>query len=34
VSGRRNAYTVLVGIPDGKKSKGIPRHRWGGKHKN
>jgi hypothetical protein len=24
---KRNAYTILAGIPDGKRPSGIPRHR-------
>jgi hypothetical protein len=24
----RNAYKILVGKPDGKRSLGRPRHRW------
>jgi hypothetical protein len=27
--GKRNAYTVLVGKPEGKKPVGRPRRRWG-----
>jgi len=26
---RRGVYRVLVGKPDGKRSLGRPRHRWG-----
>jgi len=26
--GRRGAYTVLLGRPDGKRPLGIPRRRW------
>jgi hypothetical protein len=25
---KRNAYTILVGKPEGKRPLGIPRHRW------
>jgi hypothetical protein len=25
---RRNAYMILVGMPEGKKQVGRPRHRW------
>ena len=28
VGGKRNAYQVLVGRPEGKSSLGRPRHRW------
>jgi hypothetical protein len=27
---RRNAYSILVGKPDGKRPLGRPRRRWGG----
>ena len=27
---RRNAYRVLVGIPEGKRPLGRPRLKWGG----
>jgi hypothetical protein len=26
--GRRNAYRILVGTPEGKKPLGRPRHMW------
>jgi hypothetical protein len=26
--GKRNAYTILVGNPEGKRPLGIPRRRW------
>jgi hypothetical protein len=26
---RRNAYSILVGKPEGKRPLGRPRHRWG-----
>jgi hypothetical protein len=25
---KRNAYRIAVGMPEGKKSVGRPRHRW------
>jgi hypothetical protein len=28
VWGRREAYRIVVGKPEGKKSLGKPRHRW------
>jgi len=28
LGGRRGAYTVLVGRPEGKRPFGRPRHRW------
>jgi hypothetical protein len=27
---RRRAYSILVGIPEGRRPPGIPRHRWEG----
>jgi hypothetical protein len=27
---KRNAYRILVGKPEGKRSMGRPRHRWVG----
>jgi hypothetical protein len=26
--GKRSAYTILVGMPEGKRPLGRPRHRW------
>jgi hypothetical protein len=26
--GKRNAYKILVGKPEGKRPLGTPRHRW------
>jgi hypothetical protein len=28
MGGRRNAYNILVGKPEGKRPLGSPRHRW------
>jgi hypothetical protein len=28
IGGKRNAYRILVGKPDGKRPLGRPRHRW------